>query len=155
MSSVYCRLSAFYADYAAALDEARYDDWLAMFTEDCQYKLQPRENADRNLPLATLAFESRAMLADRVYGVRNTLFHQPYYQRHVFGPLRIREEAQPRVLVEINYAVFRTKVAAPTEVFNVGKMRDEIIDTQSGFKLQSKLIIFDSELIANSIIYPL
>jgi salicylate 5-hydroxylase small subunit len=33
-------------------------------------------------PLATLSFESKGMLKDRVYGIKDTLFHDPYYQRH-------------------------------------------------------------------------
>ncbi len=150
-------LGSFYADYAAALDDARYEDWLDLFVEDCQYKLQPRENFDRGLPLATLAFESRGMLADRVYGIRNTLFHQPYYQRHVFGPIRVlkQDSATKQVSVELNYAVFRTKRSLPTEVFNVGKMRDTLVQTDQGLRLQLKPVIFDSDLIANSIIYPL
>jgi salicylate 5-hydroxylase small subunit len=150
-------LEAFYADYAAALDDARYDDWLALFTEDCTYHLQPRENFDRGLPLATLAFESRGMLADRIYGVRNTLFHQPYYQRHVFGPIRVlkQDSATNSVDVEFNYSVFRTKRAAPTEVFNVGKMLDTLVQTEQGLRLSRKRVVFDSDLIANSIIYPL
>jgi salicylate 5-hydroxylase small subunit len=150
-------LDDFYADYASALDDARYDDWLALFAEDCTYHLQPRENFDRGLPLATLAFESRAMLVDRIYGVRNTLFHQPYYQRHVFGPIRIvqQDAAAQRVDVELNYAVFRTKRSAPTDVFNVGKMLDTLVQTEQGLRLLRKRIVFDSDLIANSIIYPL
>ena len=46
-----------YADYAAALDEARYEDWVALFAPDCRYLVQPRENHDRGLPLATMALE--------------------------------------------------------------------------------------------------
>lgn len=41
------------------------------------YKLQPRENHERGFPLATLAFDSKGMLKDRVYGIRETLFHDP------------------------------------------------------------------------------
>ena len=43
-----------YADYAAALDEQRYDDWLGLFAEDCRYTVQPRENYEAGLPLATI-----------------------------------------------------------------------------------------------------
>jgi salicylate 5-hydroxylase small subunit len=71
-------LDALDADYAAALDEARYDDWIALFADDCRYTLQPRENFDRGLPLATLAFESKGM--PRGYGstgTTRTMFHAP------------------------------------------------------------------------------
>ena len=78
-----------YARYIACLDQRRYDEWPEFFTEECVYKLQPRENFDRGLPLCTLAFESRGMLKDRVYGITQTLFHQPYYQRHLVSGLVI------------------------------------------------------------------
>src|SRR5689334_81251 len=50
------------ADYAAALDERRFDDWPLFFTEDASYIVQGRENFDRGLPLALIALESRGMM---------------------------------------------------------------------------------------------
>ena len=51
------------------------------------------------------------MLKDRVYGIRETLFHDPYYQRHVVGaPLVRAVELGGRIESEANYAVFRTKL---------------------------------------------
>ena len=82
-------LQDLYADYAAALDARELQRWPGFFTEDCIYRLQSRENFDRGLPLATLAFESRAMLQDRVYGAAETIFHDPYVQRHIVGLPRL------------------------------------------------------------------
>jgi salicylate 5-hydroxylase small subunit len=149
-------MDALYADYAAALDQARYQDWLKFFTDDCEYKIQSRENHARGLPLATMAFESKGMLQDRVYGVVETLIHQPYTQRHILGPLRfLNASAGERLSIECNYAVFRVKLNHLPEVFNVGRYLDTWIFTESGWKLSHKLVVFDSDLIANSIIYPL
>lgn len=153
-------LDALYADYAAALDEARYEDWLTLFDEQCRYLVQPRENFDRGLPLATMALESKAMLADRVYGITHTLFHAPYYQRHVIGPLRVLsfapgDDGDPRVQVEAAYAVYRTKVHQPSEVFNVGRYIDRAVCRGGIWRFEDKRAIFDSELIANSLIYPI
>jgi salicylate 5-hydroxylase small subunit len=154
-------LDALYADYAAALDDGRFDDWVALFAEDCRYVLQPRENFDRGLPLATLAFESRGMLRDRVYGITRTLFHAPYYQRHVIGPLRVLaldvSAGTLSVDVEAPYAVHRTKVHDASEVFNVGRYLDRVIrDPADGLlRFALKRAVFDSETIANSIIYPI
>jgi 3-phenylpropionate/cinnamic acid dioxygenase small subunit len=76
-----------------------------------QLPVQPRENHERNLPLATLSFVSRGMLEDRVYGIQETLFHDPYYQRHVVGlPVVHSVDADGAVHSEANYAVFRTKL---------------------------------------------
>jgi salicylate 5-hydroxylase small subunit len=153
--STYSELMALYADYAAALDQAEWDKWPEFFTENCTYKLQPRENHDRGLPLATLAFESKGMLKDRVYGATETIFHDPYYQRHVVGIPRILTVEGDRIEAEANYAVFRTKPDGMTTPFNVGRYIDVIRKTQDGLKFESRLCVFDSEMIANSIIYPI
>ncbi|MCZ8284737.1 MAG: nuclear transport factor 2 family protein, partial [Bacteroidia bacterium] len=63
------------ADYAAALDEKRFEEWPEFFVEDGRYKVQARENFDRGLPLARMALESRGMMKDRVYGVTQTIYH--------------------------------------------------------------------------------
>ncbi len=124
-------LDALYADYAAALDESRWDDWIALFADECSYLLQPRENHDRGLPLATMRLESRGMLRDRIVGVTGTLFHAPYYQRHVIGPLRVLAAGSgggvEHVDVQAAYAVYRTRVHQPSEVFNVGRYLDRVV----------------------------
>jgi salicylate 5-hydroxylase small subunit len=146
---------ALYADYAAVLDSGNWDKWPGFFTEDCSYKLQPRENHERNLPLATLSFESRGMLKDRVYGISETIFHDPYYQRHIVSiPRIVRSDAQ-RIETEANYVVFRTKPDGMTTPFNAGRYLDVIRRTADGLKFESKLCVFDSEMIPNSIVYPI
>jgi salicylate 5-hydroxylase small subunit len=143
------------ADYASAVDSGNWDLWPDFFTDDCVYRLQPRENHERGFPLATLAFTSKGMLKDRVYGIKETLFHDPYYQRHVIGPLVIHEAAEGRWRCESNYAVFRTKLSEATTVFNVGRYLDIVVRTSAGLKFASRECIYDSEMIPNSIIYPI
>jgi salicylate 5-hydroxylase small subunit len=82
------------------------------------------------------------------------LFHDPYYQRHVVGVPRILEFQPERIVCESNYAVFRTKLSEPTQVFNVGRYLDTVVRTGDGWKYAAKLCIYDSEMIPNSIIYP-
>jgi len=149
------QLLALYADYAAVLDNGEWDKWPDFFTESCVYKVQPRENYERGLPLATLSFESQGMLRDRIYGVTETIFHDPYYQRHVVGIPRILEANGDRIRSEANYAVFRTKPDEISTVFNVGRYLDTIVRTGSGLKFASRVCVFDSEMIANSLIYPI
>ena len=148
-------LLGLYADYAAALDAGDWLRWPGFFTDDCSYRLQPRENFDRGLPLATLSFESQGMLRDRVYAIGETLFHDPYYQRHVIGVPRVLALEGRDIRCEANYAVFRTKPSEPTSVFNVGRYLDTVRATPDGLRFAAKLAVFDSELIPNSIIYPI
>ena len=151
----YFDLNQLYASYAAAVSSGDWDLWPEFFTEECSYRLQPRENYERGFPLATLSFESKGMLKDRVYGIRETLFHDPYYQRHVVGAPRVLAVDDDRIESEANYAVFRTKPNQLTTVFNVGRYLDVVRRTPDGLKFESRLCIFDSELIPNSLIYPI
>jgi salicylate 5-hydroxylase small subunit len=144
-----------YSDYAAAVDSAQWDKWIEFFTDECEYKIQPRENYERGFPLATLALLSKNMLKDRVYGIHETLYHDPYYQRHVVGLPIIREEKDNVIVAEANYAVFRTKLSGESTVFNVGRYLDRIQRDSTGLKFISRLCIYDSEMIPNSIIYPI
>lgn len=143
------------ADYASAVDSGQWDLWPEFFTDDAVYRLQPRENHERGFPLATLSFTSKGMLKDRVYGIRETLFHDPYYQRHVVGAPVLRKVEAGRFECEANYAVFRTKLSEPSTVFNVGRYLDVVVRTPAGLKFARRECIYDSEMIPNSIIYPI
>jgi salicylate 5-hydroxylase small subunit len=144
-----------YADYASAVDSGKFDSWPEFFTEQCVYKLQPRENYERGFPLATLSLTSKGMLKDRVYGITETLYHDPYYQRHVVGAPIVRKVEEGRIYSEANYAVFRTKYDKESTVFNVGRYLDIIVQTSEGFKFAERVCVYDSEMIPNSIIYPI
>ena len=146
------------ADYGAALDEGRFEDWPEFFVDDASYKVQSRENFDRKLPLALIALESKGMMKDRVYGVTQTIYHAPYYMRHVVGPARVlSEDGSLRngvIRAQSNYAVFRTRPGDSSEVYNVGRYIDEIVRTEGGLRFASRLCVYDSEMVLNSLIYP-
>ena len=143
------------ADYAAALDEKRFDDWPEFFLEDGHYKLQARENFDRGLPLALMAMESRGMMKDRVYGVTQTIFHGPYCTRHVVGAARVLTVDGDLVNAKTSYAVFRTKPGGVSEVYNVGRYIDVLLRIDGRLKFKSRLAVYDSEMVLNSLIYPI
>ena len=148
-------LVGLYQAYASALDAREYERWPEFFTDDCVYRLQPRENFDRGYPLATMAFESKGMLKDRVYGITETLAHDPYYQRHVVGVPLVRRHDGDTIEAEASYAVFRTRQNELSEVFNVGRYVDVVRKTPAGLRFASRICVFDSEMIPTSIIYPI
>jgi salicylate 5-hydroxylase small subunit len=143
------------AAYAAALDERRFDAWPAFFVPEGSYKLQARENFERGLPLALMALESQGMMKDRVYGITQTIYHGPYYTRHVIGSAQVLSQEGERVKAQANYAVFRTRPGDSSEVYNVGRYIDEIVRTDDGLRLVSRLCVYDSEMVLNSLIYPI
>lgn len=148
-------LQALYTDYARALDAGDLERWPGFFTEDAVYKLQSRENFDRGLPLCTLAFESRGMLKDRVYGARETIYHDPYHQRHVVGAPRVLAMGDDGIRAEASYVVIRTKRDAMAEILSVGRYLDRIVRADGGLLFAERHVIFDNDLIPNSIIDPI
>lgn len=143
------------ADYAACLDQREFERWPEFFTDDCVYKLQPRENFDRGLPLATMAYESKGMLRDRVHAVTQTLFHIPYATRHIVGWPRVTLTGDGHIEAETSYTVVRVRENELPEVFSVGRYLDRIVDTGARLLFRQRLCIFDNALIANSVIYPI
>ena len=153
----YFELLNLYSDYAMVCDSAEWEKWPEFFMEEGTYRLQPRENFEQGLPLCLLALESKAMIKDRVYGVKETLYHDPYYQRHIVGTPRLLSVTPDgeRIRAEANYTVIRTKFDGDSTILSVGYYHDDIVRTAEGLKFQSRLCVYDSEMIANSIIYPI
>jgi salicylate 5-hydroxylase small subunit len=143
------------AAYAAALDERRFEAWPEFFLPEARYTVQARENFDRKLPLALIDLESQGMMKDRVYGITQTIFHAPYYTRHVLSPAQVLGEEGGRIRAQTHYAVFRTKPGDASEVYNVGRYIDEIVRTPDGLNLAARRCVYDSEMVLNSLIYPI
>jgi salicylate 5-hydroxylase small subunit len=147
-------IEALYAYYAEALDENELERWPEFFVEDCLYKLVPRENWERKLPIALMLCESKGMLRDRVNAVRNTALYAPRTFRHLIGQFRIKPETPERIRVRANYVVFQTLVDDLTRIQNAGKYIDLIARTPEGLRFQEKICVFDSVLVPNSLMYP-
>ena len=58
-----------YAEYADVLDTEDLERWPELFVEDAFYDVIPRENYERDMPLAIMRCESRAMMQDRVRAI--------------------------------------------------------------------------------------
>ena len=144
-----------YAEYVACLDEERFEEWPEFFTDDAIYRIMPRENFERGLPVATLHCESKGYLQDRVVAIRQTSVYARRYMRRLVSGLRILGWRGDWLEVRANYAAFETLRDELTRVFSVGRCHDKLADVGGRLKFREKLVIFDSELIPNSLIYPL
>ncbi|MFM9880289.1 MAG: aromatic-ring-hydroxylating dioxygenase subunit beta [Burkholderiaceae bacterium] len=142
------------AQYAAALDEKRWGAWPEFFVPDARYTVQARENFDRKLPLALIDLESQGMMKDRVYGVTQTIYHGPYSMRHLISPALVCDAEGGSISSQANYAVFRTKPGGTSEVYNVGRYIDELVRVDGALKFKSRRCVYDSEMVLNSLIYP-
>lgn len=154
-SHTWFSVQALLAEVAAVLDQRELARWPGFFTEDAVYRLQSRENFERGLPLATLAFESRGMLQDRVHAAADTLYYHPYHQRHILGAPRLLADDGVQIRCESSYLVVRTPRDGLPEILSVGRYLDRLQRTADGLKIAERLAIFDNDLVPNSIIDPI
>lgn len=149
-------LEALYADYVACLDDGNYDAWPDFFTDSCLYKIVPRENYEQNLPLATMRCESKGMLQDRVYAVKETSMFGPRALRHLVSAIRITDnDENGGFSAQANYAVLQTLNDEETKVFQSGRYLDRLVREDGRLKFAEKLCVFDSNLVSNSLIVPI
>jgi len=148
-------LEDLYADYAACLDEERFEDWPEFFTDPCVYKIVPRENFERGLPLATWLCESKGYLVDRVTAIRKTAVYAPRYVRRMVSGIRALGWTGGVLEVRASYLALETLLDELTRVFNTGQYRDKLVVEGGKLKFLEKVCIFDSLLVPNSLIYPL
>jgi len=155
MRDLRLELEELYAEYVACLDEERFEEWPEFFTDDAIYRIIPRENFERGLPIATLHCESKGYLQDRVVAIRQTAVYAPRYIRRLVSNIRILGWRDGWLEMHANYAAFETLRDELTRVFSVGRCHDKLVVMDGRLKFKEKLVIFDSELVPNSLVYPL
>jgi len=148
-------LEELYAEYIGCLDEERFEAWPEFFTDPCLYKIVPRENFERGLPLATWLCESRGMLRDRVAAIRKTAMYAPRTLRRMVSAIRVLGWRGDALEARANYLALETLQDEPTRVYNTGQYRDILAVEDGRLRFREKVCIFDSELVPTSMIYPL
>ena len=143
------------ASYVECIDDDRLEEWPEHFTPECVYKILPRENADRGLPLATIFCDSRGMLADRVISLRNANIYAVHYYRHLLSNVRIKSIENGRIKVQSNFVVFQTKQDGATSVFSAGKYLDTIVEEAGALKFSEKIAVIDTYRIDTLMVRPI
>jgi 3-phenylpropionate/cinnamic acid dioxygenase small subunit len=147
-------LRDFYDDYYNTLDDVRLDTWPALFTEHCIYRVIPRENYEAGYTLCTIYAESRGMLIDRVMGLTRTQMYAPRTYRRFPGPLRIVSRTEDSVRTRHNLLVVQTLIDKQTEIVLSAVCHDVLTEADGRPRLSERVVVFDSEMMPNSLIYP-
>jgi len=117
------------ARYVHCIDGDELEQWPMLFTEKCLYRVIAKENADRNLPIAAMYCDSRAMLSDRVISLRHANIYEKHQYRHIVSSLRVEARADGTIDARSNYVVTEHAPAARLR----STTRDSIL-TVSWFK---------------------
>lgn len=143
-----------YDAYYGVLDDVDLDAWPEYFTEDCLYRVIPRENFEAGYTLCTMQAESRGMLKDRVTGLTRTQMYAPrYYRRFPTAPRLIGEE-DGVASVRHNLLVVQTLIDKSSDIVLSAVCHDKIVRDGDRLRFVERIVVFDSEMIPNSLVYP-
>jgi anthranilate 1,2-dioxygenase small subunit len=142
-------------DYGWLIDEGRFDEWLALFAEDCVYQVVPRENLAQGLPGSLMLCESKDMLRDRITALTEANKYNIHVPRHVIGLPRITRVGADLLAVEAAYTVFQSDQDGEARLFSVGSYRDRVRLSGGLPRFIEKLVIVDSFAIPSLLATPL
>jgi anthranilate 1,2-dioxygenase small subunit len=142
-------------EYAACIDDGRYEEWPAFFTEECRYQIIPAESHERGYVSGFYLCESRGMLADRILCLRETAIYEPQRYRHLVGGTRVVSLEGEACRAETPFAVVRTTNEGEMSLFAAGKYVDSVVFEAGAARFREKLVLTDSTRIEILITAPL
>lgn len=147
----------FYYAEAAALDQRRYDDWLALFTDDVHYWMPVRRTRTSNeldreftAPGAIAYFDDdRTMLASRVRKLQTGYAwaeDPPSRTRHLITNVQILDERDEEIEVTSNFHVYRTRLNSEEDNW-IGHREDLLRRDGTSFRIANRKIFLEQTVL--------
>lgn len=152
--AVRLEVEEFYYEYAAVLERDDIESWPEYFTEDANYTVIARDNADHDLPLGLVYCEGKAMLQDRAFALRNTEMYAPRYIQLRISNTRIMAVEGPIITAEASYLLLQTLVEELSTLQQVGKYYDTLVRNGNSLLIKDRRCVYDSVLINNNLVFP-
>jgi anthranilate 1,2-dioxygenase small subunit len=143
------------AAYADCIDDARFEDWLELFTEDATYKVVARDNHDRGLPAAMVLCTNKNMIRDRIAALLGAAKYNFHYDRHVVGQVRVQPLTDNEWGLGASYAVFQTTHEGQSSLFSVGRYDDRVRMQDGKLRFCEKKVVVDTFSIPGLLATPL
>ena len=143
-------------EWARAIDEDRVEDAAALLTEDGEYKVASRFNADRGLPLALIHCKSAAQLRDRITSMRVANVYEKHFYRHLISGVQVIGSDGDAHEVRASYAVIRImEHDGSTSMFSPGQYRDLVVWRDGAARFRRRHVIFDSRAVETCLVVPI
>ena len=149
------RISALNADYAAAIDDDRLEEWPGFFLDDCLYKITSADNLRDGNEAGIVFADSRAMLADRVLALRRANIYERQTYRHIVSTPRALESGPDGIVSETPFLVVRTMRDGRMDLFVAGRYRDRLRDEAGTLRFIERIVICDSSHFDTLVAIPL
>ena len=150
----YFHMERLFANYCACLDEGELESWPDFFVEDGLYKMIARENYAHGFPVPLLLLDSRGMMQDRVYSLRNANIYQPHRYRHAQSAIRITAQDADGIDVSSSYLVVQTLQDGHTELFQAGSYYDRLVETPAGLRFKARVVVYDTARVQTLLATP-
>lgn len=144
----------FHYEYCHVLDNGLLLQWPEFFTEDSVYRITARENADAGLAVGLVYAEGRAMMRDRAFAIEKTQMFAPRYLQHFVSNVRVLAVEAGEIRAQANYLLLQTLVEGPTTIHQAGRYYDRFVRSGDRLLLRERQCVYDTELIANDLVYP-
>ena len=132
------------ADYAAALDEKRFEEWPEFFVEDCLYKITSVENHRRGYAAGVVYADSKAMLRDRVTALRRANIYERQRYRHIIGLPLVIANGAGGIAAETPFLVVRIMRDGRSDLFTTGVYLDTLREEASRLRFVERIAVCDS-----------
>jgi 3-phenylpropionate/cinnamic acid dioxygenase small subunit len=147
------RIAALNAEYAAAIDDDRLEEWPEFFLDDCLYKITSADNLRDGNEAGIVFADSRAMLADRVLALRRANIYERQTYRHIVSTPRVIDPGG--IVAETPFLVVRTMRDGRMDLFVAGRYRDRLQDSGGGLRFAERVVICDSSHFDTLVAIPL
>ena len=135
------RLAALNTDYASCIDADRLEEWPALFTEQCFYKVTTADNLRRGYAAGIIYADSRAMLTDRVASLREANIYERQSYRHIVGMPSLRSAGPGEIAAETPFLVVRTMRDGRMDLFAAGVYRDRVCEADGRLRFAERIVV--------------
>jgi biphenyl 2,3-dioxygenase beta subunit len=147
----------FYYDEAALLDSHRYEEWLALFSDDAHYFMPIRRTRmlrelDKEFTRpGEMAFfdDTKTLLAGRIKKLesgRSWAEDPPSRTRHLITNVRITKDDNRTLEVESNFHLYRTRLNSE-ETSWIGSRRDVLRRVEGSFQIVDRKIFLEQTVL--------
>ncbi|MCZ6894510.1 MAG: aromatic-ring-hydroxylating dioxygenase subunit beta [Gammaproteobacteria bacterium] len=152
---LYFRIDRLFAEYCACLDEDELEKWPEFFVEDGLYQMISRENYAHGHPIPLMLLDSKGMMLDRVYSLRNANIYQPHRYRHAISGVRITQRDDGAIGVSSSYIVAQTLMDGTTDLYQAGSYYDRVVDGKAGLHFKERIVVYDTARVKTLLATPI
>lgn len=144
---------------AKLLDAYRFEEWLALFTDDARYWMpiaETLEDGEEQAPVAgewAMIEDSKGFLVKRYERLNTGLAHSERPRsrtRRFVSNVLARPEGEGAVIAESNLLLFQSR-RDKSESFFVGHREDRLVQMASGWKIAERRVYLDHRVMPRAL----